>query len=545
MAAFTRLVLPLCAALVLVTSVAPAQWISFTDQTATRLSYSAATTDPEEKDFQLADMDNDGDLDLVNVRKEGFYGTGSRTHLLFMNVAGVLVDQTATYAPGFISNPSLARVVVVADFDLDGWNDVVVANTDFQPSHYYRNMGGSPSSWGGLSFQTGRIPTFTPGPRFCSAAAGDVDNDGDPDLFLGDYNNTLENRLLINNGSGFFTDQTATRFAGGVPSSGFSSEATFADFNTDGALDIMDTQAGSTGIHLNKNGGVVGQFTARIMVNGNANYTSAAGDLTNDGKADIYAGQDGQDSYLINTTPSGSMTLSFTQTFFQDSNPSGANYSPLTTNFAGNPYIVDMDNDGYKDFFQADTDVDAPGCFRRASLVRNVFPTTNNVTQVLTNPWSSIQNFNTVGTHDLAIFDLNGDGWNDAVAGLCTGYRVWIQNSSGPVGLQLQISSPQIGSIDLQVSQGTPSSAVYTLFSTQVLVPIGSGPFFGLAPDAFTNFTGFYPNPPVLGATNASGVYAFAAPAGTIPVGFTVQARSLQLGGTAGYTMSNVVNKTW
>src|SRR5687768_3468119 len=104
-----------CALIALLCGVSYSQWVTFTDQTATRMSFSGATNDPEEKDFGIADIDNDGDLDLINVRKEGFYATGSRTHILFMNVAGVLTDLTATFAPGFNANPSLARSVVVAD----------------------------------------------------------------------------------------------------------------------------------------------------------------------------------------------------------------------------------------------------------------------------------------------------------------------------------------------------------------------------------------------------------------------------------------------
>ena len=70
------------------------------------------------------------------------------------------------------------------------------------------------------------------------------------------------------------------------------------------------------------------------------------------------------------------MSLSFTTVNLQSTNPSAANYSPHTTGFAGNPYIVDLDNDGWNDFAMADADVDAAGCDRRAVLTKNIFGTT-------------------------------------------------------------------------------------------------------------------------------------------------------------------------
>jgi hypothetical protein len=72
------------AALMAAGSRGPVVGCSSPTSTATRLSMvgTTATTDVEEKDFWLVDIDHDGDQDLLNVRKEAFYLTGNRSHLL-------------------------------------------------------------------------------------------------------------------------------------------------------------------------------------------------------------------------------------------------------------------------------------------------------------------------------------------------------------------------------------------------------------------------------------------------------------------------------
>ena len=63
-------------------------------------------------------------------------------------------------------------------------------------------------------------------------ATGDIDNDGDTDVFLANYG---ANQLLLNTGDGRFRDITA---AAGIAGNDWSIAATFADIDADGLLDL-------------------------------------------------------------------------------------------------------------------------------------------------------------------------------------------------------------------------------------------------------------------------------------------------------------------
>ena len=133
---------------------AQSAWLDWDLQTDVRLELtSVANGDDEEKDIWPADLNKDGWMDIIVVRKEPFSAATEppKSDLLLMNVEGILVDMTSTLAPEFISNPSFARDIFVVDVDGDGWDDVVVVNTfDQQPMLYMNKGEDNDGTWLGL-----------------------------------------------------------------------------------------------------------------------------------------------------------------------------------------------------------------------------------------------------------------------------------------------------------------------------------------------------------------------------------------------------------
>ncbi len=86
----------------------------FTDETAKRIGDESNTT----ADARFADLDGDGDLDLVRVNL-------GPLEILVNDGRGVFTDVTASALPDAISGPGLG--VEIADFDRDGVLDLYVA----------------------------------------------------------------------------------------------------------------------------------------------------------------------------------------------------------------------------------------------------------------------------------------------------------------------------------------------------------------------------------------------------------------------------------
>jgi hypothetical protein len=440
-------------------------WITMQNETATRLNVTPllGSTDPDEKDYAVGDLDQDGDDDLVCVRKQPFTSPGARRNVLFMNENGVLTDRTTQYASasdipgdqGFLT-PTNDRDVLLVDVNNDTWLDIVTATTisDGQPKHIghpriYINLGEVAGVWQGFRYEDARIPQLLvsgqpQNPRFCSVAAGDVTGDGRVDLFFGDYDSSgaggsgeppgidMNDRLLINNGSGFFTDQSTARMNTDTLLSAFSAAAAIVDINGDGVRDVLKDTALNFPQEVRvayNDPANVGSFMTGLIGNPVTIYNLSAyfisvGDLNGDGDLDVVVTDDGQDRYLLNSGNDALGRATFLSRTFQFQSGTGSD-----DGFGGGSRIADMNNDGWPDVLIADVDVDISGCNRRLHIYRNLgnAPTVTLQDQFPSPiPFSQLQ-----GTYDVAVIDINSDGWNDLVVGRCSGTAVYINQPPG------------------------------------------------------------------------------------------------------------------
>ena len=120
-----------------------------------------------------------------------------------------------------------------ADVDGDGLLDLYFV-TQLGSNELWRNAGG-----GRFVNVTDQAHLRMPDAIAVGCAFADIDNDGDPDLFVTTVRHG--NRLFENLGNGEFRDITAQA---GVGYSGHSSGAVFFDYDGDGLLDLLVTNVG-------------------------------------------------------------------------------------------------------------------------------------------------------------------------------------------------------------------------------------------------------------------------------------------------------------
>lgn len=335
-------------------------------------------------DAKFADIDNDGDLDIIVACEF------CRNILLINNGSGHFTNESEQRLP-FSTHDS--EDIGVADFDGNGWLDIVTVSEDDQVNELYLNQGGG--------FFTDASDRILVTGTSNAVLVEDFNLDCFPDILIG---NSGQSRILINDGTAHFVDESSSRLP---VLSGVTQDLELGDIDNDGDLDLLVSNEQLDWILINDG---TGRFTdesaGRLEYSEGQEQTREGdfGDVNGDGFLDIFFANE---RYL------GDASLPRLNRLLIN------NQSGRFRDVTGVQLPIDDENSFEGDFLDIDRDGDLDILTGNCNIIGNTAPVPygiylNNGFGFFTRIQSGILPANTLGCgFDFEFADLNGDGLKD------------------------------------------------------------------------------------------------------------------------------------
>ncbi|MDO7876666.1 FG-GAP-like repeat-containing protein [Hymenobacter sp. ASUV-10] len=405
------------------------------------------------RDQVLADVDNDGDLDLLTTG--GLFGA-----VTYRNDGtgrfSFYINSVVGSAPGGLA---------VGDFNQDGYLDIVAGDADNAAISICLNDGTGRFGVLGLGGQI--LPV---GLRPVSVTVGDVDADGDLDVVTANRDGNSAS-VRLNNGAGYFLASVDVA-VGTRPSA-----VALSDVDGDGDLDLLVSNEGSNSVTVRLNSGS-GQFSGGSTVSVGAGPTElVVADINNDRLPDLLTANGSGGSWSIRRNIAAGV---FSSTGTTVSLPTGSTPTGLAA--------ADVDADGDLDV------VIAQGTGGQVLTYLNnaagTFTAQVGSVQLVTPGWPTASE-----AMGVTLGDVDGDGDLDLItANHLSNSVVLVRNGATPamptlagftpaagvIGATVTITGSHLGTT-LNVSfNGVPATSFTVVSATQLtaVVPAGatSGP---------------------------------------------------------------------
>jgi len=285
-------------------------------------------------DAAAGDADGDGDLDLALAMEY-------EPNVLLLNDGAARFRNASAQLPRTQHD---SEDVAFADFDGDGDLDLVLVSEDDRKDELYLNDGA-----GRFTDVSERL---VPDDVSNALVVLDLNDDGAPDVLTG---NIGTDRALINDGTGRFRDETATRWRQSGPESRTQDLEVF-DADGDGDLDVAVANEGQNQLYRNDDGLLVDVTATHLPRENDESREVRAADFDGDGDLDLVVGNV---RFVLDEPDVDTLLLNDGKGMFSSA-PAG---SVPPTGDASNFTIQAVDLDG-----DADLDVVAPNTvFERAA----------------------------------------------------------------------------------------------------------------------------------------------------------------------------------
>lgn len=286
--------------------------------------------DSKTMDVASYDMDQDGDIDIILAVEFG-------RNILLINDGKGGFDQ-----PFLFTHIRDSEDIGVADFDGDGDLDIIFVSEDDKNNELYFNDGD-----GGFDDKSHLLPVTG---ISNSVVVMDINNDHHVDILIG---NNGQNKILLNKGDGFFIDATRERIKSAENDA--TQDLHLADIDNDGDADLLVANEGQNKIYINNGTGFFSDETAeRLPWLADESREVITGDVDADGDLDLYFANV---QFLMNAFPQDRLLINNGKGVFVDGS---ADRLPRSEQSHFTASFIDLEEDGDLDILTGSSIIYGP-----------------------------------------------------------------------------------------------------------------------------------------------------------------------------------------